>query len=72
MYHMPDKNIQSEMAYKSKMSFVGKHIKFNLFDKYGEIIPDKFLYKPKYINKCEKCGSRLICNGCSDYGKCKN
>ena len=28
------------------------------------------LYVPHFRTNCETCGSKLICNGCSDCGKC--
>lgn len=69
-YFMPKKEIQSEMAYKSGMSFVGKPVVFKLKDSWGHLIPEDMLYTPHYKDNCSKCGSRLICNGCSDCGKC--
>lgn len=68
-YHIPEKVIQSEMAYKSGMNYVGKHMKFMLETEYGSV-PEKDLYVPHYRENCERCASRLICNGCSDCGKC--
>jgi protein gp37 len=70
-YHMPKKSIQSEMAYKSGMNYVGKPIQWKLTDRFGREIPEQALYVPHYRENCEKCGSRLICNGCSDCGRCK-
>lgn len=69
-YHMPKKKLQSEMAYKSGMNFVGKPIEWKLTDRFGAEIPKEDLYVPHYRTNCEKCGSRPICNGCSDCGKC--
>lgn len=71
-YHIPKKRVQSEMAYKSGMSFVGKPIKWKLTDRFGLPIPEEDLYRPHYRKNCEHCGSRLICNGCSDCGRCDN
>ena len=71
LYNMPDKRVQSEMAFKSGMSFSGKPIEFKLTDSFGLEIPKEKLYVPHFINTCEKCGSRLICNGCSECGKCR-
>jgi hypothetical protein len=68
---MPKKSIQSEMAYKSGMNYVGKPIQWKLTDRFGREIPEQALYVPHYRENCEKCGSRLICNGCSDCGRCK-
>jgi len=69
-YNIPKKFIQSEMAYKSGVNFVGKPMKFYLENEYG-MIPNENLYIPHYRTNCERCGSKLICNGCSDCGKCK-
>lgn len=69
-YYIPKKQVQSEMAFKSKMSFAGKPIHFELTDDWGYPIPQEKLYVPQYRKNCEKCGSRLICNGCSNCGKC--
>ena len=70
-YHLPKKQIQSEMAYKSCMNFVGKPIEWRLVDHFGIEIPKEQLYVPHYRKNCEHCGSRLICNGCSDCGRCQ-
>lgn len=71
-YYMPKKTIQSEMAYKSGMNFVGKPIEWKLTDRSGAAIPKEGLYLPQYRRNCDHCGSRLICNGCSHCGKCKD
>lgn len=71
-YHMPNKLVQSEMAYKSGMNFAGKPIEWKLTDRFGTEIPEEDLYVPHYRRNCEHCGSRLICNGCSDCGKCSD
>lgn len=70
-YYMPKKQLQSEMAYKSGMNFVGKPIEWKLTDRLGAEIPKEDLYVPHYRKSCEKCGSRLICNGCADCGRCQ-
>ena len=33
-------------------------------------IPQEYLYVPHFRANCETCGSKLICNGCRDCGKC--
>ena len=71
-YHMPNKLVQSEMAYKSGMNFAGRPIEWKLTDRFGMEIPETALYVPHYRRNCEHCGSRLICNGCSDCGKCSD
>ena len=70
-YQMPKKQVQSEMAYKSGMNYVGKAIEWKLTNPLGLEIPQTELYVPHYRKTCECCGSRLICNGCSDCGRCK-
>ena len=70
-YHIPKKLVQSEMALKSGVNFVGKPIEFKLTDNFGLDIPQNELYVPHYGKNCDKCGSKLICNGCSDCGRCK-
>ena len=69
-YKIPSKQIQAQQAYKSGMGYQGKPIEFKLCDNLGIPIPDESLYVPHYRKSCEECGSRLICNGCSDCGKC--
>ena len=69
-YHLPSKQLQSRMAYKSGMNFQGRPIRFDLVDDWGYPIPQEDLYVPHFRANCETCGSKLICNGCSDCGKC--
>ena len=69
-YHIPNKRLQSEMAYKSGMNYEGEPIRWRLTDRLGAVIPQEFLYTPHYRQSCGCCGSRLICNGCTDCGKC--
>jgi protein gp37 len=71
-YNMPRKQVQSEMAYKSGMNYEGRPIEWKLTNMLGLEIPKQELYKPYFGSNCEKCGSRLICNGCSGCGKCGN
>lgn len=70
-YSLPDKRIQSEMAHRSGMNCIGKPTEWKLTDSFGIEIPKEELYIPHYRRNCEKCGSKPICNGCSDCGKCK-
>ena len=69
-YHLPSKQLQSRMACKSGMNFQGRPIRFDLVDDWGYPIPQEDLYVPHFRTNCETCGSKLICNGCSDCGKC--
>lgn len=69
-YVLPKKQIQSEMAFKSGMNFLGRPIQWKLTDRFGNAIPENELYVPSYGDNCAVCGSKLICNGCSNCGKC--
>jgi hypothetical protein len=68
-YCIPSKQVQSRLAYKSGMSYAGRPIVFRLTDEYGPIPPEN-LYVPHYCANCKTCGSRPICNGCSNCGRC--
>ncbi len=69
-YHLPDKGIQAEMALKANVNNTGRPITFRLRDPLGFELAADELYKPRFRATCQKCGSRMICNGCSDCGKC--
>ncbi len=67
-YRIPSKQLQSEMAHKSGMNHQGKPINWKLTDNLGfPIIPT---YKPYFRENCLHCGSKPICNGCANCGKC--
>lgn len=61
---------QTYMAYAEGLSHIGKPIEFKLTDRFGLPIPESELYIPHYRANCGRCGNRLICNGCSNCGKC--
>ena len=69
IYHLPNKDLQSKMAFKSGMNYQGKDIHFNLYDNFGRKIPLEKYYQKQYIEKCSTCASKLICNGCSHCNK---
>lgn len=71
LYRIPQKQVQSRMAYKSGVNYVGKPMVFKLTDAWGYPVPEEDLYVPHYGRSCGECGSKLICNGCSDCGRCK-
>lgn len=70
-YRIPSKRTQSEMAHKAGVNHIGRPMHFVLRNQYGRILEQEQLYKPFYRTSCDKCGSRLICNGCSNCGRCK-
>lgn len=69
IYILKNKELQAKMAYKSKMNFEGKKIQWKLYDEF--LNPLESIYQPFFGDKCEECGSKPICNGCSKCGKCK-
>ena len=70
-YHIPDKRVQSQQAYRSGLSYQGRPVEFVLCDAFGREIPQEELYVPHYHPiTCRECASKLTCNGCSDCGKC--
>ena len=69
-YAVQIKQLQSLMAYRSQKQYQGKPIDFVLKDPFGNRLRQDQLYHPVYSERCDTCGSRLICNGCSFCGKC--
>lgn len=70
LYRIEDSRVQSEQASRSGLSFQGKPMTFQLCDTLGCAIPETELYQPYYGEHCQKCGMKLICNGCSRCGRC--
>lgn len=71
LYNMPSKELQSKMAFKSGVNFKGKEINFKLTDPLGIPLQPQDLYVRKFPKaRCNECGARLICNGCSECGSC--
>jgi len=71
LYKIENNALQSSQAYLSGMSFQGKPIVFDLRDSWGNPIPQSRLHTPQFRERCETCGMRLNCNGCSDCGACE-
>lgn len=70
LYTIPSKAVQSQMAFKSGMSFKGREFTFKLQPTQTDLFGSDNTYSPKFRRRCDTCGSRIICNGCSDCGKC--
>ena len=71
-YRMPDKQLQSRMAWKSHATYIAKPLKFKLTDALGMEIPEDALYVPQYCHSnCRECGGRGFCNGCVQCGLCE-
>lgn len=71
MYRIESSELQSAQAFKSGLSYQGKPIQFLLTDPFGIPIPEEDLYQPYYGQKCQTCGMKIICNGCTRCGKCE-
>jgi len=69
-YRLPSKRLQSEMAYKSGVSFEGRPQRFDLRTALGFPLEDEDRCVPRFKEHCSRCGSRPFCAGCSDCGKC--
>lgn len=70
LYTIKSKKVQSNMAYKSGLSFEGMKMKYKLNSYIQEnLFKEKDEYKPYFRKSCYTCGSKIICNGCSN---CKN
>lgn len=70
VYQIEGSALQSRQAYLSGLSYRGKAIHFRLCDNFGLPIPEEELYRPYFGPRCQQCGMKLICNGCSRCGKC--
>ena len=68
LYKIEQQGLQSEQAHLSGLSFIGKPMKFDLHDEWGYEISES--YKKIFGTKCQRCGMKPICNGCSNCGKC--
>lgn len=72
MYRIEGNGVQSNQAYRSGMSFAGKPLHFELYDRWGLPIDEEERYVPHFRERCMTCGMRPSCNGCSDCGRCEH
>ncbi len=70
MYKIKSKQLQAKIAYRLNLENIGKKIEYKLTDELGIPLRKEDLYIPYFGNNCKECGSRIICNGCSNCGKC--
>lgn len=68
-YHIPSKKQQASLAFKSKMQHIGKPTVYHLIQE--NTLFEQETYQPHYRQHCLNCGSRLICDRCSDCGRCQ-
>lgn len=71
-YHIPDKRIQSNQAFKSGLSHQGREIRFRLQKFEGSLFDCEERVQPYFREHCATCGTRMTCNGCSNCGVCDN
>lgn len=74
IYTMPDKKLQSKMAFKSGFYYEGRKAEYRLVypprqAEFDFDVPSK-KYTPFFGTQCAECASRPICNGCSKCGIC--
>ena len=69
-YSLEGNALQSQQAHKSGLSFAGAPMEFRLTDPLGIPLSEEELYKPYFGTRCQTCGMRLACNGCSRCGRC--
>ncbi len=69
-YRVEGSGVQSQQAFRSGLRHQGKPLVFKLTDTWGNPIPEEELYKPWFGERCQTCGMRQTCNGCSRCGKC--
>jgi protein gp37 len=79
-YRIPNKREQSAQAFKSGLSYRSKRpLQFRLVDPEPGLFAAEGLDRPSEVassrphfrEQCATCGSRMICNGCSDCGACE-
>jgi len=71
VYRIESSELQSKQAFLSGLSYQGKPICFRLTDRFGVPIPPERRYQPYFGEKCQTCGMKPICNGCTKCGKCR-
>ena len=70
LYCIEGSRLQSEQAYKSGLTYIGKPMQFDLTDSFGWPIPEEELYVPQFRERCTTCAMHPICNGCTNCGRC--
>lgn len=72
LYMFNNKFDQSRFALKCNLNFVGKKIDFKLSKK-DDLFLETFgteVYKKYFKERCNQCSFKMLCNGCSNCGKC--
>lgn len=71
IYKIESNKKQSEQAFRSGLYNKGRKIEYKLCDNLGLPIGKDRLYKPFFRERCNTCGMKYACNGCSNCGKCE-
>lgn len=71
VYNIEGSGLQANQAFRSGLSYQGKPIDFRLKNLLGKPLSEERRYKPYFRDKCQTCGMKIICNGCSRCGKCE-
>lgn len=70
-YRIASKRVQSAQAHKSGLSHWNGKPVFSLATPGGTIFGDE-TFRPFFRSHCDSCGSRQLCNGCSNCGNCED
>ena len=71
-YRIPNKRTQSRQAFRSGLSYQGKNVPRLLHIPEGSLFGLEIpIAEPVFRECCNKCGSRMTCNGCSNCGACE-
>ncbi|MDD3139152.1 MAG: hypothetical protein PHX08_09300 [Lachnospiraceae bacterium] len=71
LYKIEGNSVQRHQAYLSGLNYQGNPIHFELYDDWGHPICEEVLYAPTLRNRCQTCGMKMACNGCSNCGACE-
>ena len=72
LYKFTNKYEQSKFALSTNLNFVGKKIDFKLY-RNNDLFLNSFgteIYKKFFRKRCDSCSFKMLCNGCSNCGKC--
>ena len=72
-YRIPSKTKQSEVALKLGLQYKAKELKYELkpLVEAGLFGDETEWYVKHYRERCNRCASKMFCNGCSDCGLCE-
>ncbi|WP_295270833.1 DUF5131 family protein [Selenomonas sp.] len=62
-------NVTAENQRRADLSFPGKPLHFDFYPRMGTLLQPE-PYVPQFRERCQNCGMRPICNGCSNCDTC--